>query len=374
MAASDAKTLLNTFCQRFTKKCISKADIIYETNKIGDQYQSTVTLICIEGAQFAGELACSAKEAEQNAAAIAMSNYANEAANLPPANNTNKKRKATAAPGDATATITPLAAGPAPLNAGAASNINNRLMLNQALMKILKRPLQKEDMSKSIEKTELGYQCTISLLGLPSEWSGLAWAGEVAQQEKDAVENAATYALQALQADPTFAGVLAQVKPPAAKKPKTAGKGMGGMQGMQGIQGMQGMQGMAGGELSGAMADGWGQWQWGKGFGKFGKGCKGKGKGKGKGKDGKTGGGPKPREQVSTIPVTGTIVEWKGKFGWVQLSDPVQHPDSAKNGGKIFLHIGDWQDTTKQPAAGQTLMCTLYLDRSGLGADNAMPL
>jgi len=92
----NAKTALNTFCQRYTKRQISKVDITYNNVKFGTQVQSTVTLNCIGGAQFAGEVATKDKEAEQNAAKMALLNYTEEIASLEPgkAGGNNKKRKA----------------------------------------------------------------------------------------------------------------------------------------------------------------------------------------------------------------------------------------------------------------------------------------
>merc|ERR1719384_2250179 len=83
-------------------------------------------------------------------------------------------------------------------------------------MRILHRALNKDDVSYNTVQTALGYQCTISLPSLPGEWGGFAWAGEVANKKKEAEENAAKHALEALRADP---GMLAALETPAIKKP-----------------------------------------------------------------------------------------------------------------------------------------------------------
>jgi len=352
----DCKTQLNQFCQKYCKKVISKADVVYESIKFGDQYQATLTLSCLGGASFAGEPAPNQKQAEQNAAKIALDNYAAEIASLPvtaPKNN-NKKRKAATSIDDAgAAAVAGAVAGAA---TGADPSMNSRCFLNTALMKILKRPVTKEDVNKSHVQTAHGFQCTIAVPGLPAEWAGLAWAGEAASNLKDAEESAATYALEALRADPSFAAIMDSA--PAAKKPKTA-KTAGPCGG-----GQQAMWALPGGELSGANP------AWGAGGkGCWGKGCKGKGKGKGKPAP-----GPKPREVVSEIPVLGKVLEWKGKYGWIQPNDAIDHPVAQKNKGKVFLHTNDWQQSEQQPQVGQDVQFTLYSDASGLGADNAMGL
>mmetsp|Transcript_124057 Transcript_124057/g.312361 ORF Transcript_124057/g.312361 Transcript_124057/m.312361 type:complete len:374 (+) Transcript_124057:59-1180(+) len=362
----DSKTQLNQFCQKYCKKVISKADVIYESMKIGDQYQTTLTLACIGGAQFAGEPAVNQKQAEQNVAKIALEHYAEEVASLPvTVSKNNKKRKASASVSVDAGTI-----------AVADPSMNNRCLLNTALMKILKRPVTKEDVNKSNTQTALGFQCTIAIPGLPAEWAGLAWAGEAASNLKDAEESAATYTLEALRQDPTFAELIDSA--PAAKKAKTGnGKGAG-------PGGQQTMLALPSGELSGASPGGcnWGKgggWDKGGGWAKgcgwatggWGKGCS-WGKGGCKGKGGGKAPGPKPREEVSEIPILGKVIDWKGKYGWIQPNDPVDHPSAKKNGGKIFLHSTDWQQSDSQPEVEQVVQFTLYQDPSGLGAENVV--
>jgi len=334
----DFKTQLNTFCQRYTKKVIGKADIVYETVQFGEQYQSTLSLPCLGGAQYAGEAAATQKEAEQVAARIALENYSAEIANLPPPvlknRSNNKKKKAPTGIDFAAAASNPL--------------MNNRVLLNTALMKILNRSMTKEDYSKTTVQTEFGYQCTLSIPALPGHWAALAWAGEAAENEKAAEESAAVFALQALQADPTFVQLMTGPPPPAKK---------------QRIGGMSPQQPFAtGGELSGESQFG-GCWP----------GFLGKGKGFGKGCKGGWNAEPKVRQPIPDTAMLGQVLEWKGTYGWIQPSQPVDHPSATKNGGRIYLSISDWQAGAAQPPqVGQNAQFTLYSDQSGLGAENTM--
>lgn len=326
---TNAKTALNTFCQRYTNKTIGKPDIVYSNVKFGDQVQSTVTLACIGGAQFAGEVATTEKQAEQNAAKMALENYSAEIASLPEKSKTkNNKRKAPTLIEAVDTAASPT--GALPLN-------NNRVRLNAALGRILKRHMTKEDIQKSTVQAGTGHQCTISLPCLPDQWATMAWAGEVAENAKLAEENAAKHALEALKADATYGPMLEGTAPVAkpAKAQKTGGGAPASME-----------------EMFNMMM---------KMFGK------GKGKGKGKGPS-----GPKPREQVSATPIAGTVSEWRYGWGWITPSEKVEHEMAEKNKGRIFLHKSDWQGSD-QVAVGTSVTFTVYSDSSGLGAENCTP-
>ncbi|CAE7349288.1 unnamed protein product, partial [Symbiodinium microadriaticum] len=49
------------------------------------------------------------------------------------------------------------------------------------------------------------------------------------------------------------------------------------------------------------------------------------------------------RARISTEPVTGEVVEWKGKYGWIQPTVPVEHPMSDKHQGRIYVSMSDLQ-------------------------------
>jgi len=228
--SADQKTTLNTFCQRYCRRPISKTDILYTTQKIDAVYQSVVRLNCIEGIEFAGEFASNTKDAEKNAAQQALVNYAAEIATLPASKTqSGKKRKVDSDPtmaavAAAAASINGAIAGPiAPLDP---SQPNAKMALNTGLMRILHRTLTKDEIQYNTVSTALGFQCTISLPSLPAEWGGYAWAGEVANKKKDAEENAARHAVEALRADASMS--LAMDTPPVkASKPNFKGTGKG---------------------------------------------------------------------------------------------------------------------------------------------------
>ncbi|CAJ1436280.1 unnamed protein product [Effrenium voratum] len=76
-AATDPKTELNIFSQRYCQRPMTQADISYRTRKFGNQYQSIVKLDCIQGQEYAGQLCVKQKEAEKSAAKQAVMAMAN---------------------------------------------------------------------------------------------------------------------------------------------------------------------------------------------------------------------------------------------------------------------------------------------------------
>merc|ERR1719387_3210702 len=74
----------------------------------------------------------------------------------------------------------------------------------------------------------------------------------------------------------------------------------------------------------------------------------------------------KPRTPIGGPRQTGTILDWKGKFGWVKPSKPISHAMASKNGGKVYLAAEDVVE--ELDGVGATVSFTLYSDKSGLGA------
>lgn len=342
---ADPKTTLNTFCQRYCKRAISKTDILYTTHKIGDVLQAVVKLNCLDGIEFAGEVATNQKDAEKNAAKQALQNYSSEMAMLPAANKTTKKRKA---PGDSMTSF----GMAAPALTVDPTTQNAKVALNTGLMRILHRALTKEDVQYNTVQTALGFQCTISLPSLPREWSTYAWAGEVANKKKDAEEHAARHAVEALRADPIMAKAM---DTPPNKVAKTGGGGKGYAP-----------------SYGGGCYGGYGGMQ----MSIFNKGFKGGWKGYGKGTP-CCGGGmgmPLTRERITQDMVTGTILDWKDRYGWVNLHEPVDHPQATRNSGRVYLNMKDWQQPDSPPAEGTLIQMHVYADQSGLGAEEVSAL
>mmetsp|Transcript_63296 Transcript_63296/g.150984 ORF Transcript_63296/g.150984 Transcript_63296/m.150984 type:complete len:176 (-) Transcript_63296:130-657(-) len=127
-----------------------------------------------------------------------------------------------------------------------------------------------------------------------------------------------------------------------------------------------GFNGKGGWKSSGSKGWDSGKSDWmdkGKGFGKDGKGF-GKSKTKGKGHT-------LDRTRVSEEPTTGVCVEWKGKFGWIEPSAPIDHPKAQRHGGRIFISVADLVGVTEL-MVGQTCQFVLFEDASGLGAEECI--
>jgi len=109
--------------------------------------------------------------------------------------------------------------------------------------------------------------------------------------------------------------------------------------------------------------------------GKFGggkaDGGKDKGKGKGKGKDGKSPGHLLPRSRISAEKFTGTVVDWKGKYGWIQPAEEIQHEKAGKHQGRLFVGRDDLEGVEALDA-GATVEFHLWEDASGLGAEEVV--
>jgi len=97
-------------------------------------------------------------------------------------------------------------------------------------------------------------------------------------------------------------------------------------------------------------------------------------KGKGKGKGGKEGKGKKgsghmlPKTRLSVEKFTGTVADWKGKFGWIQPSEEIEHEKASLNGGKLFCGVNDLEGV-EALEAGQTVEFHINEDAKGLGAE-----
>jgi len=105
---------------------------------------------------------------------------------------------------------------------------------------------------------------------------------------------------------------------------------------------------------------------WGKG--KDGKGKDGKGKGKGK----RPSGPGLPRTRITEEPVTGEVVEWKGKYGWIQPTVPVEHELAQRREGKIYVSMSDLVGGVEALTAGSLCQFHIFSDPSGLGAEECL--
>eukprot|EP00933_Yihiella_yeosuensis_P033866 TRINITY_DN2747_c2_g4_i1.p1 TRINITY_DN2747_c2_g4~~TRINITY_DN2747_c2_g4_i1.p1 ORF type:complete len:485 (-),score=113.67 TRINITY_DN2747_c2_g4_i1:55-1509(-) len=85
----------------------------------------------------------------------------------------------------------------------------------------------------------------------------------------------------------------------------------------------------------------------------------------------KGGAAGQPRKLVSTKRVVGTILDWRGKFGWIQPATPVDHEQASRSNGRIFLAAEDVQE--ELAGVGGPVTFFLFVDGNGLGAMNVRP-
>mmetsp|Transcript_26324 Transcript_26324/g.60744 ORF Transcript_26324/g.60744 Transcript_26324/m.60744 type:complete len:167 (-) Transcript_26324:54-554(-) len=102
---------------------------------------------------------------------------------------------------------------------------------------------------------------------------------------------------------------------------------------------------------------------WGKG--------KDKGKDKGKGKPRGPSGPNLPRERITDEAVTGTCSEWKGKYGWITPTTPMNHPMAVKHQGRLYISVSDLVGVTEL-TEGSVCQFHVFQDASGLGAEECI--
>mmetsp|Transcript_54445 Transcript_54445/g.86223 ORF Transcript_54445/g.86223 Transcript_54445/m.86223 type:complete len:216 (+) Transcript_54445:166-813(+) len=77
------------------------------------------------------------------------------------------------------------------------------------------------------------------------------------------------------------------------------------------------------------------------------------------------------RDLLHEEPLLGTVVSWKGKFGWIKPHDTIEHPLADKHKGDIFLAVEDVEEEIE--GVGAVVQFMLYGDGKGLGAANVKP-
>lgn len=65
----------------------------------------------------------------------------------------------------------------------------------------------------------------------------------------------------------------------------------------------------------------------------------------------------------------GEVLEWKGKYGWVQPYTAIDHPLAYKNGGRLFVSKSDLADGVSRLMPGTSCWFHVFSDGRGLGAD-----
>merc|ERR1719444_190218 len=76
-----------------------------------------------------------------------------------------------------------------------------------------------------------------------------------------------------------------------------------------------------------------------------------------------------PRTRVTKVAVTGEVLEWRGRYGWIKAHAEIQHAAAKKHGGKIFISKSDFADPNLHLEMGTVLQFHVYEDPNGLGAE-----
>lgn len=352
---SNAKTTLVELCQRYLGKSMGKADIVYKVNEFEGQFQATVKLDCIDGQEFAGELCANSKDAEKAAAHQALEGLKTDIAA-----SAGVKRKA--------ADISELLKAEAP-------SPYVKAKLREAVKQLVGRDLVDADMVFEVNPGTGGNICSLKIPCLSGALGARTYLGAPSPFKRDTMLNACSKAMDAITADPEASAKIdmskVQKEEKKEKKKSTGtkkekdnggakGKGKGDMMSMMMMMMMMKGKGKGKQEFMGEMM---------KMMGSGGKNAQQK-----KAKKEKKPGGPDlPRERVSTSPITGVVEIWRGKFGWVKPEEKVEHEKANKNKGQIYVHSKDVAGEAKIEK-GMTLQFQVYVDSSGLGAEEVVVL
>jgi len=373
------KNTLNGILQRITALSMGKDDIAYETVKHEDEYQCTVTMMCLDNKQVSGEMSADSKASEQNAALQAIEALQGEFKGL--GHSVELSERSFDIP--ESVQLAAVQAGLCPTKeeaTDAMTDFNIKAMLSAVVKKVLDRNAEKGEIVYDFEQASLAdrlYVAKMKIPNLPNKLGQTTWSSKPSPFKRDAQLDAILQAMDAILSDEIAANIDLEGAVRSASDKKKSDKRRTKDSKQLASSGPLGIGGKGGSKGKGKKGDS--GWEWDmmnmmmtmmyKGMEK---GFKGKdmgfGKGKGKGKDkgkGKTKG---PRTRIEEELATGDVVEWKGKFGWIQPHMPVPHADAEKNGGRLFVSGMDAPDGSLDE--GQTVTFNIYSDGNGLGAEN----
>ncbi|CAK9042348.1 Hypothetical protein SCF082_LOCUS24378 [Durusdinium trenchii] len=191
--------------------------------------------------------------------------------------------------------------------------------LNSLIGKIAKKVLAKGETIYVSNRIGNQYQATVQSVALPDEWAQRAWAGELCATRQKAEQSAAEQALKDIKTDPVLMAEAMTVKNKQGAKVPVGKKGWGYM--------MEMMKNFL-----------------------------------------QNGGTAMFREAVTTDFVTGSVIEWKGKFGWIKPDSPIDHEWAKYRDGKIWVSKQDLSGL-EELSEGQRVQFKVYVDPSGLGAE-----
>lgn len=78
-----------------------------------------------------------------------------------------------------------------------------------------------------------------------------------------------------------------------------------------------------------------------------------------------------PRRRLGEERFGGMALEWKGKYGWIQPDEHIDHPRAAKHQGRIFISVIDLVGTERL-VANERVAFYLFEDEAGLGAEECL--
>lgn len=81
-----------------------------------------------------------------------------------------------------------------------------------------------------------------------------------------------------------------------------------------------------------------------------------------------------PRTRITDDLVTGCVLEWKGKYGWIKPDEVIEHEKASRNGGRIFVSMSDLSGGAAKFVVGSVCKFHVFSDESGLGAEDCAPL
>lgn len=229
----DPKRALNELCQKACRRPISKQDVVYTGAPRGrGAWQVNLSVNCLGGQEFRGEICYDRRDAEKSAAEQALHFYAKDPATRPillscSGAGTAAVAVAAGGPAAASAAVPPLLRGQAlapsavpPLDKGSLpeelAGQNYKLALNTVLGRLMKSSLQRDSAVYQVVAVRGGFQVALRLPCLPGEWGHQAWVGQVCPKRKDAEASAAGAALSAILMDPEL-GTRFRMSRPSSK-------------------------------------------------------------------------------------------------------------------------------------------------------------
>jgi len=77
------------------------------------------------------------------------------------------------------------------------------------------------------------------------------------------------------------------------------------------------------------------------------------------------------RVRVEPLRLSGWIVGWKGRFGWIQPETSITHAEAQLHGGRVFVHVDDLLNCS-EILGGESVSFFAYADGNGIGAEEVL--